>query len=126
MPENGDTYGMLTVRALDRQTRRYADTPIRPLMISTLGITHPIIQAPMAGANATPPALVAAVGNAGGLGFSGAAYMPPKQIARGSAGFRPPTASPFGINLFAPVESPPPPTAGAIQSATAALARYHD
>lgn len=36
------------------------------LLLKQLSITHPIIQAPMAGA--TTPALVAAVSNAGGLG----------------------------------------------------------
>src|SRR3954447_10050749 len=39
-----------------------------------LGIAHPIIQAPMAG-GATTPDLVAAVSDAGGLGFLGAAYL---------------------------------------------------
>ncbi|HEX4682212.1 MAG TPA: nitronate monooxygenase [Gemmatimonadaceae bacterium] len=93
---------------------------------SSLNVTHPIIQAPMAGANATPPALVAAVGNAGGLGFIGAAYMSPEQIVRESAAIRALTVHPFGINLFAPVESPPPPTAAQVQSAIGAIATYHD
>jgi nitronate monooxygenase len=70
-------------------------------LLARLGIAHPIIQAPMGGANATPPALVAAVCNAGALGFLGAAYMPPEQIARESAAIRALTSKPFGINLFA-------------------------
>ncbi len=40
-------------------------------LIELLGITHPIIQAPMAGS--TTPAIVAAVSNAGGLGSLGCA-----------------------------------------------------
>ena len=72
-------------------------------LLSTLGVEHPIIQAPMGGANATPPALVAAVSNAGGLGFVGAAYMPPEQIARETKSIRDQTSRPWGINLFVPV-----------------------
>jgi nitronate monooxygenase len=60
----------------------------------------------MGGANATPPALVAAVSNAGGLGFIGAAYMSPEQITRECADIRSLTTQPFGINLFAPTPIP--------------------
>jgi nitronate monooxygenase len=42
-----------------------------------LGMTCPIIQAPLAGGGDTP-ALVAAVCNAGGLAFIGAAYLTPE------------------------------------------------
>src|SRR4051812_9861012 len=76
----------------------------------------------MGGANATPPALVAAVSDAGGLGFVGAAYMPPEQIARETKIIRDRTSRPFGINLFVPVESSPP---DAIDRAIARLAGYH-
>src|ERR1044071_7184860 len=75
-------------------------------LVARLGISHPIIQAPMGGANATPPALVAAVSNAGGLGFVGAPYMSPEQIARECAGVRSLTSLPFGINLFCPTAIP--------------------
>jgi nitronate monooxygenase len=90
--------------------------------LSTLGIEHPIMQAPMGGANATPPALVAAVSNAGGLGFVGAAYMPPDQIARETKSVRDQTSRPFGINLFVPVESSAP---NSIDRAIARVASYH-
>jgi len=40
---------------------------------SRLGIKHSLIQAPLAGS--TPPALVAAVSNAGALGAPGAGYL---------------------------------------------------
>lgn len=72
-----------------------------------LGIAHPIIQAPMGGANTTPPELVAAVSEAGALGFIGAAYMSPEEIERTAAEVRARTSRPFAINLFAPVPSPP-------------------
>jgi len=86
-------------------------------------IRHPIIQAPMGGANATPPALVAAVSNAGGLGFLGAAYMAPDQIAKECAAIRSLTDRPFGINLFAPTEVPD--SAGDVDAAVDWIARYH-
>jgi nitronate monooxygenase len=56
----------------------------------------------MAGGGDTP-ALVAAVCNAGGLGFIGAAYLTPDQIHAAAAAVRALTPRPFGINLFAPV-----------------------
>jgi nitronate monooxygenase len=48
-------------------------------LLKRLGIEHPVIQAPMAGAQ-QPPELVAAASNAGGLGSLGAAYLMPYQI----------------------------------------------
>jgi nitronate monooxygenase len=92
------------------------------VLTRALGIDHPIIQAPMGGANATPPALVSAVSDAGGLGFIGAAYMTPDQIASTAREIRSRTSRPFGINLFAPVASPPLTSAG---RALAQLAPYH-
>jgi len=65
-----------------------------------LGIAHPIIQAPMAG-GATTPDLVAAVSNAGGLGFLGAAYLTPQALRDAIAAVRARTDRPFGVNLFA-------------------------
>lgn len=95
-----------------------------------LGLELPIVQAPMAGANATPPALIAAVSNAGGLGFIGAAYLSPDAIATQAAEVRRLTSRPFGINLFAPL----PPSESATPSAASAnaeraiehLRAYHD
>jgi len=91
-------------------------------LLSSLGIEHPIIQAPMGGANASPPALVAAVSNAGGLGFIGAAYMSPEQIAREAKQVRELTSRPFGVNLFVPVETSAP---NNFERAIAQLAPYH-
>jgi nitronate monooxygenase len=68
--------------------------------LRTLGIVHPIIQAPMAG-GATTPELIAAVCNAGGLGSLGAAYLTPDQIAKEIRRIRALTDRPFNVNLFA-------------------------
>jgi nitronate monooxygenase len=65
-------------------------------------LAHPVIQAPMAG-NGDTPELVAAVSNAGGIGFFGASYLSPEQIAAYAAAVRALTSKPFGINLFAPL-----------------------
>ena len=73
-----------------------------------LGMTHPIFQAPLAGGGDTP-ALVAAVCEAGGLGFIGAAYLTPEQIREAARKVQTQTSRPFGINLFAPVPMPHPP-----------------
>jgi nitronate monooxygenase len=70
-----------------------------------LQIEHPIIQAPLAGGGDTPE-LVAAVSNAGGMGFIGAAYLSPEQIRAAAASVREKTSRPFGINLFAPAPAP--------------------
>jgi nitronate monooxygenase len=78
-----------------------------------LGITHPIMQAPMAGGPSTPE-LVAAVSNAGALGSLGSAYSTPEQIAADIKKIRALTDKPFNVNLFAggyapesPVDSAP-------------------
>src|SRR5215208_485299 len=81
-------------------------------LTKALGLEHPIIQAPMGGANATPPELVAAASNAGALGFIGAPYMSPEQIAESCRAVRARTTRPFGINLFAPLPTPPLPDPG--------------
>lgn len=73
-----------------------------------LGIEHPIIKAPLAGAGDTPE-LVAAVSDAGGLGILGAAYLQPDQIPAATRRIRALTSRPFGVNLFAPTPSRDPP-----------------
>ena len=45
-------------------------------LLNTLNLTHPIIQAPMAG-GATTPELIASVSNFGGLGSLGAGMTAP-------------------------------------------------
>ena len=63
-----------------------------------LGIEHPLIQAPMSGS--TPPALVAAVSNAGGLGSLGAGYLEPQAILDQAAQIRALGDRPYAIGLF--------------------------
>jgi Dioxygenases related to 2-nitropropane dioxygenase len=65
---------------------------------SRLGIEHPLIQAPMSGS--TPPALVAAVSNAGGLGSLGAGYLEPQAILDQATQIRALGDKPHAINLF--------------------------
>jgi nitronate monooxygenase len=87
-----------------------------------LKLSHPIIQAPLAGGGDTPE-LVAAVSNAGALGFIGAAYLAPEQIVLTASAVRALTSRPFGINLFAPL-SPCEPGKDA-NSALARLEPYY-
>ena len=75
--------------------------PLGTVLTQRLNLNYPIIQAPMAGGGDTP-ALVAAVSESGGMGFIGAAYLTPQQIAEASQTVRARTKRPFGINLFAP------------------------
>lgn len=63
-----------------------------------LGIEHPLIQAPMSGS--TPPALVAAVSNAGALGSLGAGYLEPPAIIEQAAQIRALGDRPYAIGLF--------------------------
>jgi nitronate monooxygenase len=70
-------------------------------LMRRLKMIHPVIQAPLAGGGDTPE-LVAAVGEAGGLGFIGGAHLTPQQVLEASRAVRARTARPFGISLFAP------------------------
>ncbi len=65
---------------------------------SAVGIAHPIVQGPMNGAS--PPALAAAVSNAGGLGSCAAALLAPSAILETAAHLRTLTDQPFNMNLF--------------------------
>lgn len=84
-------------------------------------LAYPIIQAPMAG-NGDSPELAAAVSNSGGMGFLGAAYLSPEQIAGAAAAVRAKTSRPFGLNLFAPVATGDAPTT--TEAVVARLAPY--
>ncbi|MCL9683863.1 NAD(P)H-dependent flavin oxidoreductase [Legionella maioricensis] len=68
-----------------------------------LGLTWPLIQAPLGGGPSTP-ALVAAVSNEGALGSLGAAYLPPVDIEQTINHIKKLTPRPFGVNLFAPAQ----------------------
>jgi nitronate monooxygenase len=80
----------------------------------------PIVQAPMAGGPSTP-ALAAAVGEAGGLGFLAAGYKTPDALAQDVAALRAATAAPFGVNLFSPPDAA---AAAGAEAATDAAASY--
>lgn len=68
-------------------------------MIETLRV--PVIAAPMAGGISTP-GLVAAVSDAGGLGFLAAGYLSEEALDTLLSQVRELTSEPFGLNLFVP------------------------
>ncbi|HET6690400.1 MAG TPA: nitronate monooxygenase [Miltoncostaeaceae bacterium] len=73
-------------------------------------LRHPVVLAPLAG-GATTPALVAAVGEAGGIGFIGAGYRTADDLAGQIAAVRDLSATPFGVNVFVPRRDPVDPAA---------------
>lgn len=93
---------------------------IRTDLMQRLGMTSPVMQAPLGGGGDTP-AMTAAVTNAGGMGFIGAAYMTPEAIGTAADAVRERTNGAFGINLFAP-QRPAPEVDG--QPALAAAAPF--
>jgi nitronate monooxygenase len=64
-------------------------------------LRHPIVLAPLAGGPSTP-ALAAAVGEAGGLGFLAAGYLRADALRDDIHALRERTTAPFGVNLFVP------------------------
>ncbi len=70
-------------------------------LCDSLGIAHPIVQAPMAGGPSTPE-LVAAVSNAGGLGSLGAGYLMPEALDKDIKKVKSLTGRAFAVNLFIP------------------------
>jgi len=63
-----------------------------------------VVAAPMAGGPTTPE-LVAAVGEAGGLGFLAAGYLTAPQLAAAIAEVWDASSRPFGVNLFVPAQA---------------------
>src|SRR3984893_268830 len=90
--------------------------------LELLGITHPIIQAPMSGF--TPPALVAAVCNEGGLGSIGCVGRPPDVVRDEVAAVRQATNHPFNLNFF--VHKRPRTSPAATAQVQTKLAPYFD
>src|ERR1700730_3240463 len=90
--------------------------------LELLGITHPIIQAPMSGF--TPPALVAAVCNEGGLGSIGCVGRPPDLVRDEVAAVRQATNRPFNLNFF--VHQRPRTSPAATARVQTQLAPYFD
>ena len=83
--------------------------------LADLGVSVPVLAAPMAGGASTPD-LVLAAARSGGLGFLAAGYQNPHALGEQIETVRRQTAT-FGVNLFAP---PPVPVD------RAAYARYRD
>lgn len=73
-----------------------------------LGISYPIIQAPMAGGPGSPQ-LVAAVSNAGGLGSLAGGYLHADQLRAAITEVRALTDRPFAVNLTALKPAKPDP-----------------
>jgi nitronate monooxygenase len=88
-----------------------------------LGLRYAIVQAPMAG-GMCPPALVAAVSNAGALGSFAGALLAPDAIRAGIREIRSLTNKPFNVNLFA--FSDPVVDQAAIARSIAALKPWRD
>ena len=82
-----------------------AERPVlRTELCALLGIEYPICLAGMGGrADATPPKLVAAVSNAGGLGVMGGTGFGPEEIRSRIREIRLLTDKPFGVDLLLPV-----------------------
>jgi nitronate monooxygenase len=80
-----------------------------------LSIEVPVVQAPMAGV--TTPEMVAAVGNAGGMGILGSGGTPPEELRRQIRRVRELTDRPFGANLVLHSQLHPPTDAATIPEA---------
>ena len=80
------------------------------------GIEVPIFLAGMGvGGRATPPALVAAVSQAGGLGVLGCSGLSPEETRRRIRAVRALTDKPFGVDLLLPARiADAPPTRSAL------------
>jgi len=76
---------------------------IKTALTGLLGISCPLVQAPMAG-GPTTVALVAAVCEAGGLGSIAGAYLSPVRLRDEIRAVCQRTAGPFAVNLFAETE----------------------
>lgn len=85
---------------------------MHPTLLERLGVSVPVIQAPMAG-GWTTPALVAAVAESGAFGFLAGARLTADQLREQLAEVRRRTARPFGLNLLIPTV-PPEDAAGSL------------
>jgi len=90
-------------------------------LLKRLGIRHPIIQAPMAGA--TTPALAAAVCRAGALGSLGCAMLTAEQVQAQVQETRAHADGPINVNFF--VHPPPELDAGKIERARGLLRPFY-
>ncbi|MCF7548196.1 nitronate monooxygenase family protein [Pseudonocardia sp. WMMC193] len=69
----------------------------RPSFVQRLGLAAPIVQAPIG--SACTPELVAAVGEAGGLGVLAGSWLSAERLTRAIERVRELSARPFGVNL---------------------------
>lgn len=85
---------------------KFPDSPLKRASVfcDRYGLRIPILMAPMAGAS--PPALAAAVANAGGMGGCGALLMEPEQIAQWTQAFRRQSNGGLQLNLWIPDPEP--------------------
>jgi len=97
-------------------------TSRNPLM-ERLGLTHPILQAPMAGGGDTPDMVIAA-GESGALGSLACAYRTPDQIRAATSTVRSALGRSFGVNLFAPNPAPEKPASA--EDALRFVAPYYE
>ncbi|MFN8533162.1 MAG: nitronate monooxygenase [Dehalococcoidia bacterium] len=84
---------------------RLGATRLHTTLCERLGIRHPILLAGMGSTShgiPTPPGLVAAVSEAGGLGVLGCAGQEPEEIRRRIRAVRSLTDKPFGVGLLLP------------------------
>ena len=91
------------------------------MTLQAFGVELPIVQAPMAGVQAS--ALAIAVSNAGGLGSLPCAMLAPDAIRREIAAIRAQTSRPFNVNFFAHANADP--DAAREGAWRAALAHFH-
>jgi nitronate monooxygenase len=75
-------------------------TPLDTALCGLLGVRFPIVQAPMA--NTAPPALAAAVSDAGALGSVAGGALSPDELRAAIREVRAATDGAFAVNLFAP------------------------
>ncbi len=94
-------------------------------MFDLAELRTPIVAAPMAGGPSTP-ALAAAVGRAGGLGFLAAGYRTPEALASQIRELRELSSAPFGVNLFVPGPVPDVESIAAYRAELAAEAARYD
>ncbi|HVB76560.1 MAG TPA: nitronate monooxygenase [Candidatus Nitrosotalea sp.] len=81
---------------------------LRTLLCDRLGIATPILLAGMAlKGRATPPELVAAVSEAGGLGVMGCSWTAPEEVRARIRRVRSLTSRPFGVDLILPASMEP-------------------
>lgn len=90
--------------------------------LTNLGLSNPVMAAPMAG-GATTPAMVIGASRAGSLGMLAAGYKTPQSLATEIAAIQR-ESIPFGVNVFAP--NPVPISAASYHSYAATLRREAD